>query len=316
MTKGGKIKIYYENPKLCMYCGKIIEYDGNQRLVDINRRKFCSRQCNADYKRQDKISGIYCIENKMNHKKYIGQSININNRFSAHKSELRKGVHDNIHLQYAWNKYGEQSFEFYIIKKVDNIKDLDYYERHYIELFNTYKNGYNRDPGGSNNYKAKKPDEVIQKQINTVHNLSQEERENRYHNLVNAHLHESIPILQLSLEDGSIINEWISMRKAAHDLGYDQCCIWECVNHIRRTYKKYIWIKKEEFDSFDLANYKNKNSQPRKILQYDFEGNIVKEWDSANRASIDGFDPSSIIKCCKRKIKYHKGYVFKYKEIA
>ena len=316
MTKDEKIKTYYSDPKFCIHCGKIIEYDGNQRLIDINRRKFCSRQCNADYRRQEKISGIYCIENRKNHKKYIGQSTNIYHRFTSHQSKLRRGIHENIHLQYAWNKYGEQSFEFYIIKKVDNIKALDYFERYYIKLLDTYRNGYNRDMGGSNNYKAKKPNEVIQKQINTVHNLSQEERENRYNNMVNAHLHESIPILQLSLDDGSIINEWISMRKAAHDLGYDQCCIWECVNHVRRTYKKYIWIKKEEFDNFDLKNYKNKNTQPRKILQCDFDGNIVKEWDSANKASIDGFICSSIIKCCKGKIKSHKGYVFQYKEIA
>lgn len=315
MTKEEKIKEYYKNPRFCAYCGKIIEYDGNQRLVDINNRKFCSVQCNAKYKSNDVISGIYCIENIKNHKKYIGQSINIFRRFNSHKSELRKGTHNNTHLQSAWNKYGEQSFRFYVIIEVES-KELDFYERYYIDFFDTYKNGYNRDMGGSNNYKAHQPKEVIQKRLTTISNLTPEKREERYINAINAHLHESIPILQLSLNNGHIVNEWISIRKASHDLNYDQCCIWECVNHIRRTYKNYIWIKKEDFCNFNLKDYKNNNTQPRKIIQCDFAGNIVKEWESANKATIDGFDCSSIIKCCKGKIKYHKGYVFKYKEVS
>ena len=32
--------------------------------------------------------GIYCIENKINNKKYIGQSIHIHRRWSEHKYEL------------------------------------------------------------------------------------------------------------------------------------------------------------------------------------------------------------------------------------
>ena len=59
------------------------------------------------------------------------------------------------------------------------------------------------------------------------------------------------------------------------------------------------------------------------VIPQDFENKevylsayIVKEWESANKAIVDGFDCSSIIKCCKGKIKYHKGYIFKYKEAS
>jgi hypothetical protein len=37
------------------------------------------------------------------------------NRWSHHKFCLKEGVHCNPHLQRAWNKYGEQAFEFYIV---------------------------------------------------------------------------------------------------------------------------------------------------------------------------------------------------------
>ena len=315
MKKKEKINEYYKNPVKCLYCGKVIKYKGEKRLTDIYNRKFCSIKCNGLYKKKDIKSGIYCIENKINHNKYIGQSKNIYQRFNSHKSELRGNKHKNEHLQAAWNKYGENAFNFYIIKEVP-FDQLDFYERYYIDLFDTYKNGYNRDLGGSNNYKAPLSKEIIEKRTEALSKLSPEEKEKRHNNYVNAHLKDSIPILQISLEDGSIVNEWISERKAAYDLNYDQCCIWECVNHVRKTYKKYIWISKSEFDNFNLNDYKNQNTQSRAILQCDFNGNIIKTWDSANQTKLDGFDSSSVIKCCKGKIKYHKGYIFKYKDIT
>lgn len=62
-----------------------------------------------------KISGIYSITNLVNNKKYIGQSINIHDRWIRHKYQLNTNSHDNIVLQRAWNKYGKNSFKFEII---------------------------------------------------------------------------------------------------------------------------------------------------------------------------------------------------------
>ena len=65
---------------------------------------------------KEKICGIYCIENILNHKKYIGQSIDINNRWYTHKSKLNTNKHHSKYLQRSWNKYGEYFFDFYIIR--------------------------------------------------------------------------------------------------------------------------------------------------------------------------------------------------------
>lgn len=93
--------------------------------------------------------GIYCIENINTNKKYIGQSINIDDRWSKHKSELRSNSHDNDYLQKAWNKYGEDNFRFYILEEC-NSSDLNEREIYYINLYQTldYKNGYNLKEGG------------------------------------------------------------------------------------------------------------------------------------------------------------------------
>lgn len=94
-----------------------------------------------------KISGIYCIENTINHKKYIGKSNNIYKRWCEEKSGLKNHYFHNIHLQRSWDKYGEHVFEFYIIEECDELQ-LPEREQFWISEFDTYYNGYNQTFGG------------------------------------------------------------------------------------------------------------------------------------------------------------------------
>lgn len=65
-------------------------------------------------------SGVYQILNIKNGKKYIGSSVNIEDRWNqSHLRLLRQGTHQNSHLQNAWNKYGEEAFVFSIIEECD-----------------------------------------------------------------------------------------------------------------------------------------------------------------------------------------------------
>lgn len=105
---------------------------------------------------KDIICGIYSIENIVNHKKYIGQSVNIKSRWRHHKTDLNSGIHDNDYLQKSWNKYGEQNFEFKILEECSN-DELNERERYYIDLYNTMNRdyGYNLKFGGQDtNYVA------------------------------------------------------------------------------------------------------------------------------------------------------------------
>ena len=68
--------------------------------------------------------GIYKIINVVNNKFYVGSAVDLKRRKTRHFSELRKGKHNNRHLQAAWAKYGEQAFVFVVVQDVPEHEDL------------------------------------------------------------------------------------------------------------------------------------------------------------------------------------------------
>ena len=90
-------------------------------------------------------TGVYIIFNKVNGKYYIGSTtVSFKRRFNKHKLSLRKGVHHSVKLQNAWNKYGEDNFEFEILEEYPkNICSC--MEQWWINMTECYKNniGYN-----------------------------------------------------------------------------------------------------------------------------------------------------------------------------
>lgn len=84
--------------------------------------------------------GIYLIIHKESGRAYVGQSVNIYSRWSVHKAQLRTNTHHCEYLQRAWNKYGEESFEFRVVQlssKDLNSKETKWYNRFKGRLFNT-----------------------------------------------------------------------------------------------------------------------------------------------------------------------------------
>ena len=96
--------------------------------------------------------GIYKLTNLSNGKIYIGQSVNVEDRIYKHKMALKGNYHKNDHLQKAWNKYGEDSFLFELIKSC-KIRYLDRFEKLYIRIHKSMnvKYGYNNENGGNLN---------------------------------------------------------------------------------------------------------------------------------------------------------------------
>lgn len=107
-----------------------------------------------------KKCGIYGIRNKLNNKIYIGKTIvNFGDRWDCHRSQLRGNYHGNPHLQNAWNKYGEENFEFVIIEECDNeitLEELNKLEIKYIKEAKETGLCYNISDGGDDGQLAGK----------------------------------------------------------------------------------------------------------------------------------------------------------------
>ena len=88
--------------------------------------------------------GIYKITKKENGKSYIGQSNDIERRFSEHKTKI------DIPIEIAIKKYSADAFDFEVIEECP-LDKLDEREKYWIAFYNTYKGfGYNCNEGGGN----------------------------------------------------------------------------------------------------------------------------------------------------------------------
>lgn len=123
------------------------------------------------------MSYIYCIENTFNKKKYIGKTIcSFNIRKKNHINTLKAGKHANFHLQRAWDKYGENNFNFYILEECDKDK-IDEREIYWIKSLDTQKNGYNITSGGGGTSGWIASEETREKHKQSMLNMSNETRQ-------------------------------------------------------------------------------------------------------------------------------------------
>lgn len=91
---------------------------------------------------------IYCAINKVNQKRYIGQTI------QELKERIKKHISTDCcpYFHHAIEKYGIESFEWKIIDKGSSYEELDQKERFWIAFFQSNNSfyGYNLTEGGQN----------------------------------------------------------------------------------------------------------------------------------------------------------------------
>lgn len=92
--------------------------------------------------------GIYVLYFETDDEQYyVGKSVDIEGRYRKHCSELRRVVHHNKALTSGYSKYGEPSMQILeTLPLDDNI--LYSREVHWIETFDSFRNGMNETPGG------------------------------------------------------------------------------------------------------------------------------------------------------------------------
>ena len=112
----------------------------------------------------DMHTGTYQIVCKTTGNKYIGSTHyhrGFEYRWMQHKYKLREGTHQSVHLQRAWNKYGEDDFLFLVLDYAEGRHECLRLEQMYFDTVprNTLLNCTFRAGGGNGgaNLGKKKP---------------------------------------------------------------------------------------------------------------------------------------------------------------
>ena len=89
-------------------------------------------------------SGIYCIRNLINGKRYIGSTKNFRKRLNMYKHKFKTNGLHNDYLHKSFEKYGLNNFSFELVKTCNENQLLEL-ENYYQEKFNTRNKsiGYN-----------------------------------------------------------------------------------------------------------------------------------------------------------------------------
>ncbi|QAU03926.1 hypothetical protein Henu6_gp121 [Acinetobacter phage Henu6] len=104
--------------------------------------------------------GIYKIVNTINNKVYIGSAKNFVERYKRHLKDLQMNKHINVHLQRAYIKYGEKSFNFVILESLGEYNRSEYFkhENKWMSFYDSrnYKNGYNISLAAGGGFKGRR----------------------------------------------------------------------------------------------------------------------------------------------------------------
>lgn len=93
------------------------------------------------------------------------------------------------------------------------------------------------------------------------------------------------------------------------------------VNHIdenkqNNCIENLEWVTKQQNESHGTKRMRSSEKIKRRIVQYNTDGQIIKEWESPTDAelSISGKITGAISHCAKGKTKTAYGYIWRYKE--
>lgn len=237
-------------------------------------------------------SGIYTITNIVNNKIYIGYTKNFYARKHSHFSALNHNRHYNYFLQKSYNKYGKDNFIFEVLVECDTIEILPSIENYWCNILNTHnmKYGYNiafTNPTGYNQYSKESRLKLSKALTGRKHTELSKQR-----------MSESAKGRIFSEETLDKISKSMKGKNTGKRGKRDSKIIEQTKN---------TWILKYQ------NGYKNLLQKP--VLQYDLEGNFIKEWESSGIAAKTlNINKKAIQQCCRKSLKTSAKFKWKYKD--
>lgn len=250
----------------------------------------------------EKIMGVYCIENTVNNKQYIGSSNNIRLRTYRHLKGLRSNKHHSSHLQRAWNKYGGENFKFYIIEEMKFPENYILNERKLIGehlicreqyYLDTLKPAYNafKIAGSGMGYKATPEMTVRRLAAKRTH-------PNR------------IKTFKMTMTF-ELVKEYECTLHATQDINYASSeHVSGCIRGKYSSIGKFVYIGEEEYNSGRFKESRVFRSRP--FAKYSEDNKFIKEYFYIKDVVEDGLNPRKVSKCLKGLREQYEGYKFVY----
>ena len=237
--------------------------------------------------------GIYKITNKINGKVYIGQSVNIKQRWRNHRTDAfaKKSHKYNSPLYRSMRKYGIENFLFEIIQECSK-EDLNRLEIFYIAKYHAHgEKGYNQTDGGYDSTPSRKlnndeVDRIIHMlkttlvtsfEISRQFNVSRSTIDNINHGACYHRENETYPIRQPVYELELSENGYRPKQEKIH-----KCPICGTVVSEDGNLCKDCWNKKlrkvDRPSPLELARLIKEFGFENVGRQFNVSGNTIKKW--------------------------------------
>lgn len=259
-------------------------------------------------------TGIYKFQNLITQEVYIGQSVNLEDRYKKHKRECFNG---STPFYQAIQHWGWDNFSYEIIEFCDKEK-LNEREVFWIEYYDSYHNGYNATRGGSNKNSINE-EEIISlykqglspKEIKTQMDISLTSVYKYLSPILKESEIQQDNLFQYSL-DGMFISGWSNQEKAGKELNIDPCSIGKVLSGQRASAGGYMWST----EKVEKLISKKSPRQTKKINQYDLNDNFISSYQNAMEAAraLGKSDGSAILKVCKQIRPTAYGYKWRYED--
>ena len=90
-----------------------------------------------------------------------------------------------------------------------------------------------------------------------------------------------------------------------------------CVNHkdenkLNNNVNNLEWCDRLYNVRYGTGIERRSKKRSKTVLQYDLNGNLIKEWISVNDAGRNGYSQGNVAACCRGERKTHKGFRWSY----
>jgi group I intron endonuclease len=259
---------------------------------------------------------IYLRTNKINGKKYVGQTKDI-------KDRNRKW--NNLNCKYggcvinnARKKYGVDGFSFELLKECPN-EEMNYWEMYYIKQYNSKKPyGYNATDGGDSTYE--RTDE-IKKKISATLKTSEKAKIARTKAAAALRGRKQSPETiekRAAAHRGKKLSEETKAKISDANKGKkrtEEAKAKIAAAHRGKKRPDIAAAKRGKPNPKHAAALRGKyNTKKSKAIQaFDKDGNVVMEFPSTQEAERQGYGNHSLIsKCCLGKRKSHGGFIWRF----